>query len=132
MAYIICLSINLKNTGLSYNYDVIMNAANNTYCNSIYTDYELEGINNYIKKNKMIIVIEYDLIDSFLNFLKFIIKIRDISIDYIYYDNTIIYYSIKYINSMDKTINNTDMKKKIKNSIESNKYNDIYKILKII
>ena len=132
MAYSICLSINLKKTSLSDNEDLIIHAAYNTERSNIYYDYELEGINNYIKKNNKIIVIEYDIINNFINFLEFIIKFRDIIIDYIYYDNTIVYYSNKYLNSLDKEIID---KKTIKNTVESaiasNKHCKIYKILKV-
>lgn len=130
MAYSICLNINLKKYSLLLNDNLIKNAAYNTNCNNIYMDYELEGINNYIKKNNKIIILEYEYLYDFLNFLNFIIKIRDISIDYIYNNNSILYYSNKYFNSLDKHIYDKDLLKiNVENNKKINKYNEIYKIL---
>lgn len=132
MAYSICLSINLKKTSLMTNQELVIYAADNTQCSNIYSDYELEGINNYIKKNNKIFVIEYDVLDNFLKFLEFIIKFRDITIDYIYNNNTIIYYSNKYINSLDKTLYDKDLLiETVELCISSNKHDKIYKILKV-
>lgn len=108
--------------------NLIYDIANNTNCLNIYNDFELDGINNYIKNNNKIYIIEYDDIDYFINFLVFIksvVKInKNLYIEYIYNDNIILYASNKYLNNR-KEINIT--KNELLKNIENNKNNKIYK-----
>lgn len=108
--------------------NLIYDIANNTNCFNIYNDFELDGINNYIKNNNKIYIIEYDNIDYFINFLVFIKSIikknKNLYIEYIYNDNIILYASNKYLNNR-KEINIT--KNELLENIENNKNNKIYK-----
>lgn len=108
--------------------NLIYDIANNTNCCNIYNDFELEGINNYIKNNNKIYIIEYDNIDYFINFLVFIKTIiknnKNLYIEYIYNDNNILYASNKYLNNRNE--NNITKNELLKN-IENNKNNKLYK-----
>ena len=83
--------------------NLIHDIANNTNCYNIYNDFDLDGINNYIKNNNKIYIIEYDNIDYFINFLVFIKTIikknKNLYIEYIYDNNNILYASKKYLNN---------------------------------
>jgi len=106
---------------------LIYDIANNTNCYNIYNDYELDGINNYIKNNNKIYIIEYDNIDYFINFLSFVKSIiknnKNLYIEYIYNNNDILYASQKYLNNRKET---NVTKNDLLNNIEINKNNKIY------
>ena len=106
---------------------LIYDIANNTNCYNIYNDYELDGINNYIKNNNKIYIIEYDNIDYFINFLSFVKNIiknnKNLYIEYIYNNNDILYASQKYLNNRKET---NVTKNDLLNNIEINKNNKIY------
>lgn len=108
--------------------NLIYDIVNNTNCYNIYNDFELDGINNYIKNNNKIYIIEYDNIDYFINFLTFINSIikknKNLYIEYIYNDNSILYASNKYLNNRNE--NNVTKIELLKN-IENNKNNNLYK-----
>lgn len=129
MSYSISINQNLKkNTNHSEVENLIYDIAYNSNCSNIYNDFELDGINNYIKNNNTIYVIEYENLNNFIIFLsliKNIIKInKTIYIEYIYNNNDILYASNKYINNR-KEINVT--KKDLLEIIEKNKENSNYK-----
>ncbi len=130
MSFNISIIINLKKSNMSNIEDIIKESSINCNVKSIYYDYDIEGINNYIKKNNKIIILEFDNEENLINFLKFIINIKELTIEYIYYENSILYCSNKYLNNISETLHN---KKKILNTIEENKksnnYKKIYNIL---
>lgn len=131
MSYSISLCMNLKNNNTHSSIEnLIIDSANDCNNSYIYYDHDLEGINNYIKKNNKIMIIEFENIINIINFTKFIKTLESIFIEYIYHENNIIYASNKYLNSLNK--NEQDIIK-IKNNLELNKnnkiYNNIYKIL---
>lgn len=132
MSYSISLNIDLKKFNISYYEDIIKKYAFETNNINLYYDYELEGINNYIKKNNKIIIIEYNILNNLITFLEYIINIHQIHIEYIYHNNNIIYYSKKYINSLDKNLCD---KNKLYNTmlsyINNTTYKKLYNILKI-
>ena len=107
--------------------NLIYDSAYNSNCSIIYNDFEVEGINKYIKKNNKIYLIEYDDLNNFLNFLSFIKNIIkkniNLYIEYIYSNNEIIYASNKYLNNRSE-MNIT--KKDLINKIEINKNNKLY------
>ena len=120
MSFSISLIINLKISNTHELENLIKVSSQNSNVNYIYYDYELEGINNYIKKNNKIIILEFEDEYNFINFLNFIKTIKELIIEYIYYDNSIIYCSKKYLNSIsDREYDKT----KLINSIENNKKN---------
>ncbi len=132
MSFIISLIINLKNSNISNIEDLIKESSYNCNVNSIYNDFDLEGINNYIKKNNKIIILDFNEEIDFINFLKFIITIKELKIEYIYHENSILYYSKKYLHKISKTLHD---KNNLLDKIESNKkntnYKKIYNILNI-
>ena len=107
--------------------NLIYDIANNTNCYNIYNDFELDGINNYIKSHNKIYIIEYDNIEYFINFLVFIKTIiknnKNLYIEYIYNDNNILYASNKYLNNRKE---NNITKNELLESIEINKNNKLY------
>jgi hypothetical protein len=129
--FTVSLNINLKNnSNHSYIENIIYDSGNNCNATNIYNDFELEGINNYIKKNNKIIILDFDNKLSLCAFINFIKNIKGTIIEYIYESNDIIYASRKYLNSIDTTMYN---KRDIENRIEKNRlkeeYKDIYNYL---
>lgn len=120
MSFSISLIINLKSSNICELENLIKDSGQNSNVNHIYYDYELEGINNHIKKNNKMIILEFEDEENFIIFLKFIKTIKELKIEYIYYNNSIIYCSKKYFNSIsDREYDKT----KLINSIENNKKN---------
>ena len=130
MSFTISLIIDLKKNNTSNTENIIKESSQNCNVSLIYYDFDLEGINKYIKKNNKIIILEFEEEINFINFLKFIIFMREILIEYIYYENLILYSSNKYLDKLSKTLHN---KNEIMNKIESNKKNyDFKKIYDIL
>ena len=131
MSFSISLVINLKNSNFTFIENLIKDSAENCNVSSIYYDFELEGINKYIKKNNKIIILDFNEEINIINFLKFIINIKEINIEYIYYENSILYCSKKYLNSTSKSLHEKNI---LINNINknNNKYKSIYNILNII
>ena len=128
MNFTLSLNLNLKNNSDHLQIEnLIQDSAQNTNCYNIYNDYELEGTNKYIKKNNKIYIIEYDNIDNlifFLTFIKTIIKKnRNLYIEYIYNNNSILYASNKYLNNINE---NNITKNDLLSIIENNKKKIIY------
>ncbi len=127
MSYTISININLKN---NMNNDATKNLLIESGLNlnliNYYFDYDLEGINNHIKKNNEIIIIEFEELTNIIDYINFIINIQNINIEYVYDDNNILYGSKKYLNSLKD--NNQD-KKKLLEIIDNNKNKVEYKTL---
>lgn len=138
MCYSISIMTDLKTTNsICYNNELLKNIASNIPNSLLYNDYELSGINNYVKNNFSSTIIEINSEDisalsSIVNIIELIIHIKDLTIEYIYNDNNILYCSKKYINNLDQ---NYVSKKTILKKIEENKnnetYSSIYKALKV-
>ena len=125
MSYNIAINIKLKNNlNVSGNENLIYDIANNLNSKHIYYDYELEGINKYIKKNNKIMIIEFENNNDLYNFVKIIKTIKETIIDYIYYENNIIYGSKNYLNNLNDTFIS---KNELINKIEKNKLNNDFK-----
>lgn len=129
MSYNISLSINLKNNNNhSETENLLIDCGNNLYASIIYNDYELEGINNFIKKNNKIILFEFEELENLNNF---IILLKDFKknnnhkfyIEYIYYKNDMLYASTKYLNNINQ---NLITKEELLKKIETNKNNPIF------
>lgn len=138
-----CYSISIvldykKNNSISYYNELLENIASNIDNATIYKDYELTGTNNYVKDNTCITIIEIDNDDensnitNIINIIELILPIKELSIEYIYHNNNILFCSKKYLNNLNKNLHN---KKDITNKIEENKknsnYEKIYKSLKL-
>ena len=133
MSYTISININLKNNmNNESTKNLLIESGLNLNLINYYFDYDLEGINNHIKKNNEIIIIEFEELTNIIDYINFIINIDNISIEYVYDDNNILYGSKKYLNSLKD--NNQD-KKKLLEIIDNNKnkveYNKLYKSLKV-
>ena len=125
MSYNIAINIKLKNSSnISNNENLIYDIANNLNSKYIYYDYELEGVNKYIKKNNKIMIIEFENNNDLYNFIKIIKTIKIVIIDYIYYENNIIYGSKNYLNNLNDTFIS---KNELINKIEKNKLNNDFK-----
>ena len=129
MSYSISLNINLKNNNNhSETENLLIDCGNNLYASSIYNDYELEGTNNFIKKNNKIILFEFEELN---NLNDFIILLKDLKknqnhkfyIEYIYYINNILYANNKYLINLNP---NLISKKDLLEKIEINKANPIF------
>ena len=138
MCYSISIMTDLKTTNsICYNNELLKNIASNIPNSLLYNDYELSGINNYVKNNLCSTIIEINSEDisalsNIVTIIELIIHIKDLTIEYIYNDNNILYCSKKYINNLDQ---NYVSKKTILKKIEENKnnetYSSIYKALKV-
>ena len=82
MCYSISIITDLKNTNLiSYNNELLKNIASNIQNALLYNDYELSGINNYVKNNYCSTIIEInsednDAINAIVNIIELIIHIK--------------------------------------------------------
>lgn len=126
MYYSISVILDLKKSNCLTLESLIYDIASNLNRSSIFSDYEVEGINNYIKKNNQIIIIEFEYIKNISDFIKIIKPIDKINIEYIYHDNNILYASSKYLNNLN---NLTQNKTELKNKIIQNKSNQDYKAI---
>ena len=127
--YSISLIINIKNNHLNYDLDkLLQDIAYNYNSFNNYTDYNLEGVNKYVKENSKIIIFEFVHIKDICNFISFIknLKYRNICIEYIYHDNNILFADNKYLNNIDKY--NQD-KNKLIDIINNNKNNKQYSLI---
>ena len=100
-----CFSLSIisdykNNNAITYNNDLLQNIASNIPDSIIYTDYEISGINNYIKTNTASTIIEIDTqntnaLTNIINIIELIMPIKELQIEYIYDDNNILYCSKK-------------------------------------
>ena len=138
MCYSISIMTDLKTTNsICYNNELLKNIASNIPNSLLYNDYELSGINNYVKNNFCSTIIEINSEDAsalinIVNIIELIIPIKELVIEYIYNDNNIIYCSKKYINNLDTNLHDKkDIIKKLEINKQDNIYSPIYKALKI-
>ena len=133
MSYSISINIRIKdNINSESTKNLLIDSGLNLNLINYYFDYDLEGINNHIKKNNEIIIIEFEELNNIIEYINVIININNISIEYVYDDNNILYGSKKYLNSLKD--NNQDKKtllKMIENNRNNIKYNKLYKSLKL-
>tara|TARA_Y100000591_G_C21716562_1_gene636446 strand:- start:632 stop:1033 length:402 start_codon:yes stop_codon:yes gene_type:complete len=133
MSYTISINIDLKNNINSESTkNLLIESGFNLNLLNYYFDYELEGINNHVKKNNEIIIIEFEELNNIIDYINFIINMQNINIEYVYDDNNILYGSKKYLNSLKD--NNQDKKKLVEiinNNRNNIKYNKLYKSLKV-
>jgi len=138
MCYTISIITDLKNTNnISFNNELLKNIASNIPNSLLYNDYELSGVNNYVKNNSCSTIIEIasediSAIKNIVTIIELIIHIKELAIEYIYNDNNIIYCSKKYVNNLDVNLHNKkDILKKIEENKKNDEYHTIYKALKV-
>ena len=131
--FIISLILDFKKLKeISITESIIYDAAYNSEVSNIYEDYELEGINKHIKSNNKIIISEFESIDNFIIFLKFIKSTKLIDIEYIYKDNNILYAKKNYINKLDKHLHSKEEIAKILNNNKNSDCKDIMTIHNVL
>lgn len=137
-----CFSLSIisdykNNNAITYTNELLQNITSNIPDSIMYTDYEVSGINNYIKTNTSSTIIEIDAsntiaIANIINIIELIIQIKELQIEYIYHDNNILYCSKKYLNNINKNLHNKSL---IIKKLEDNKkeiiYSKLYKTLKL-
>jgi len=137
-----CFSLSIisdykNNNAITYTNELLQNITSNIPDSIMYTDYEVSGINNYIKTNTSSTIIEIDTsntiaIANIINIIELIIQIKELQIEYIYHDNNILYCSKKYLNNINKNLHNKSL---IIKKLEDNKkeiiYSKLYKTLKL-
>lgn len=139
-----CFSLSIisdykKNNSITYTNELLQNIASNIPNSLIYTDYELSGINNYIKTNTCSTIIEIDStsidstsLASVIIIIELLLPIKELQIEYIYHDNNILYCSKKYLNNLNKTLHNkSTLIKKLEDNRKNADYSELFKILKI-
>ena len=134
-----CFSLSIisdykNNNSITYTNELLQNIASNIPNSLIYTDYELSGINNYIKTNTCSTIIEIDStsIASIIIIIELLLPIKELQIEYIYHDNNILYCSKKYLNNLNKTLHNkSTLIKKLEDNKKNADYSELFKILKI-
>lgn len=134
-----CFSLSIisdykKNNCITYTNELLQNIASNIPNSLIYTDYELSGINNYIKTNTSSTIIEIDStsLASIISIIELLLPIKELQIEYIYHDNNILYCSKKYLNNLNKTLHNkSTLIKKLEDNKKNADYSELFKILKI-
>ena len=134
-----CFSVSIisdykNNNTITYTNELLQNIASNIPNSLIYTDYELSGINNYIKTNTCSTIIEIDStsLASVIIIIELLLPIKELQIEYIYHDNNILYCSKKYLNNLNKTLHNkSTLIKKLEDNRKNANYSELFKILKL-
>ena len=134
-----CFSLSIisdykNNNSITYTNELLQNIASNIPNSLIYTDYELSGINKYIKTNTCSTIIEIDStsLASIIIIIELLLPIKELQIEYIYHDNNILYCSKKYLNNLNKTLHNkSTLIKKLEDNRKNADYSELFKILKI-
>jgi hypothetical protein len=137
-----CFSLSIisdykNNNAITYTNELLQNITSNIQDSIMYTDYEVSGINNYIKTNTSSTIIEIDTsntiaIANIINIIELIIQIKELEIEYIYHDNNILYCSKKYLNNINKNLHNKSLIiKKLEDNKKEITYSKLYKTLKL-
>ena len=129
--YTIHLTIDLKNTtSLEDIKNLLRDSAINLNCEQEYFTHETEGINNRIKRNNLIYVVEFSILDSVEKYIEFIKTVKKVKIELVCERNTIMWISKQYDKSLDTNIVDREY---ITRTIElykcNNTYSRLYKLL---
>jgi len=137
-----CFSLSIisdykNNNAITYTNELLQNIASSIPESIIYTDYEVSGINNYIKTNTSSTIIEIDAentnaLTNIINIIELIMPTKELQIEYIYNDNNILYCSKKYLNNINKNLHNkSSLIKKLEDNKKNINYCQLYKTLKL-
>jgi len=129
--YTIHLTIDLKNTtSLEEIKNLLRDSAINLNCEQEYFTHETEGINNRIKRNNIIYVVEFSILDNVEKYIEFIKTVKKVKIELVCERNTIMWMSKQYDKSLDTNIVDREY---ITRTIEvykcNNTYSRLYKLL---
>ena len=127
MSYYISILVNYKNNNnISYSKNLLYDIGNNCNSKSIYEDYDLEGVNKYIKNNTESLIFEFDTSENainFINFVKSIIKNNNsLTLEYVYHDNNILFCCKKYLNHINTNLCDKEKIIKVMDDNRKNKY----------
>tara|TARA_A100001015_G_C14833092_1_gene649366 strand:- start:379 stop:771 length:393 start_codon:yes stop_codon:yes gene_type:complete len=99
-------------------------------CEREYFNYETDGINCEITSNNMIYTVEFFSIEDLCNYIDFIKSIKTVIIDSIFYENSILYASNKYLKNLNTNfVNRENIKKTIFENRQLSKFSRLYKLL---
>ena len=137
-----CFSLSIisdykNNNAITYTNELLQNIASSIPESIIYTDYEVSGINNYIKTNTSSTIIEIDTenniaLTNIINIIELIMPIKELQIEYIYDDNNILFCSKKYLNNLNKNLHDKrTLIKKLEDNKKNINYCKLYKTLKL-
>ena len=130
MEFSISLRLNLKKISNHIELEnLIYEIGHNCNASNIYSDYDLYGVNNYIKSNFKIIIIELNNSELLLNFMKLINDFNKVEIEYIYDNNEIIYADRKYLYNLEMIQNKNILLDKIEKNAKLIKYKKIYNLI---
>jgi len=129
--FTIHLIIDLKNTtSLEDIKNLLRDSAINLNCEQEYFTHETEGINNRIKRNNIIYVVEFSILDNVEKYIEFIKTVKKVKIELVCERNTIMWMSKQYDKSLDTNIVDREY---ITRTIEvykcNNTYSRLYKLL---
>ena len=129
--YTIHLTIDLKNTtSLEEIKNLLRDSATNLNCEQEYFTHETDGINNTIKRNNLIYVVEFSILDSVEKYIEFIKTVKKVKIELVCERNAIMWMSKQYDKSLDTNIVDREY---IRRTIEAykcnNRYSRLYKLL---
>ncbi len=129
--YTIHLTIDLKNiSSLEEIRNLLRDSATNLNCEQEYFTHETEGINNTIKRNNLIYVVEFSILDSVEKYIEFIKTVKKVKIELVCERNSIIYMSKQYDKSLDSNIVDREyIRKTIETYKRNNRYSRLYKLL---
>ena len=107
MTYRLEASLNLKHTNNAVLFkNELINIAYKYGCESCWTDVEISGYGRIIKRNNVVIILNFpENIKNIMKFLNYVKTNRNIYIESIGFDNikyTLIYASKLYLNMLDK------------------------------
>ena len=130
MEFSISVRLNLKKLSNHIELEnLIYEIGYNCNASNIYSDYNLYGVNNYIKSNFKIIIIELNSIELLLNFMKLMNDFNKVEIEYIYDKNEIVYADKKYLYSLEMIQNKDILLDKIEKNAKLIKYKKIYNLI---
>ena len=129
--FTIHLIIDLKNTtSLEDIKNLLRDSAINLNCEQEYFTHETEGINNRIKRNNIIYVVEFSILDNVEKYIEFIKTVKKVKIELVCERNTIMWMSKQYDKSLDTNIVDREY---ITRTIDvykcNNTYSRLYKLL---
>tara|TARA_Y100000389_G_scaffold69001_1_gene65581 strand:- start:37214 stop:37612 length:399 start_codon:yes stop_codon:yes gene_type:complete len=131
MGYSISLRLDIKKVSNHNELEMLIyDIGNNLNATNLYSDFELTGIDNYIKNNFKIIIIELDNKNDLIFLIKLIKNLNKIEIEYIYDENEIIYCDKIYLSNLDLNQNKDLIIKKIDYNLNKCKYKDISNLIK--
>ena len=110
--------------------NILRDSALSLNCEQEYFSHETEGINNKIKRNNLIYIVEFANIEILEKYVEFIKTLKVVKIELVCERNSIIYMSKQYYKSLDNNIIDREQIIKLIEKYKcNNKYSRLYKLL---